>query len=155
MSIADISTIVALVLAIGTLIWRLSAKFNNIDKKLESMGMLLFVVSEGIVTKRINNELKGRIKNALANFNMAFDNSFVQAYRGTEIERNPITQAELRRLKQYLEKIKRAEDFTSEEAKDFYDIAEKIKNDRPSNSSTLLLAGLAGFVLGLIIGLKD
>lgn len=153
MSSVDISIIigVATITATATL-WFIN-RFNKLDNKIDSIGMLLFEISQEMIsTKKVSDRTKGKIMSALANFNRVFDQSFVKAYEGIQIDRNPLSQTELGRLKQHLAKIKRAEILTPQEARDFYDIAEKIKHDRPSDSHSLLLAGLAGFILGLIIG---
>ena len=131
---------------------KITDRFNKLDRQIESISMLLFVISRTITTlKVIDEKARGEIINALASFNRTFEGSFERAYEGIAINKNPLSQAELDRLKMHLERMKRAELFTPNEAQDFYNIAEKIKNDKPSDSSSLLLAALAGFVLGLIV----
>ncbi len=157
MSLAGIVGIIAGILTvIGSVIvivkWSLD-RFNKLDQKTDAIGFLLFIIAQELLQlEKLKERSKGKIMSALANFNIKFEGSIKKAYEDIKIEKNPISQVELDRLEQHIGKIKRAESLNLQEAQDFNIIAEKIRDDKPSDIHALLLSGLAGFVLGLIIG---
>lgn len=51
----------------------------------------------------------------------------------------------------YIEKVKRGEIFSREEAEDFEKLARKLRDENPNDPIWIFLAGLAGFILGLTV----
>ena len=64
---------------------------------------------------------------------------------------NPLSQDEVRRLNMYIEKVKRGEKFSREEAEEFERLAKKLRDENPNDPLCIFLAGLAGFILGLTV----
>ncbi len=67
---------------------------------------------------------------------------------------NPISQAELERLKTYVARTQQGELLTSEEARDFYNISKKLESEDAykTDVGAILLVGLAAFILGFVMG---
>lgn len=49
----------------------------------------------------------------------------------------------------------RGEIFTSDQAKDFHKLTQKLKEERPNDEGTWVLVALGAFLLGLYLGSKD
>ena len=62
---------------------------------------------------------------------------------------NPLTSDDVRRLKELLDKARRAELFTREEAKEYDSIVRKVEAELPDDYRVWLLVTLAKFMKGL------
>jgi len=82
---------------------------------------------------------------------MAFIKPEIDRIKGRFAKTNPLTEEEKKKLAYYLDKIKRDAPLTRKEAEEFKMIAQKVKSENPGDPLAMLLAGLAGFLHGLII----
>lgn len=73
---------------------------------------------------------------------------------GTQATGNPLTADEVQQLRNYVRKYERGELLSPEEAEDFYRLSREIEREEKyrRDAAATLLAGLAGFLLGLIVG---
>jgi len=74
---------------------------------------------------------------------------FKKSALNISLKRNLITSEEFLQLEIYQKKIKQEESFTLQEAEEFNKIAEKIRQNRPSDTGAIILAGIAKVILGM------
>lgn len=65
---------------------------------------------------------------------------------------NPMTAKEAERYRDYYFRVQAGEALTEAEARDFYRLAEQAHRDHPKDKSLAIVAGIAGFALGLLVG---
>ena len=62
---------------------------------------------------------------------------------------NPVSADEANRLQQYVERARRNEIFTPDEAQDFYNLSQRVSQDRSGDEGAWAIFLLAAFVLAL------
>ena len=64
---------------------------------------------------------------------------------------NPLSQADVDRLRNYVERLKQGAQLTVQETHDFYRLSDIITREYPSNEGSWLLFLVAGILLGALI----
>lgn len=65
---------------------------------------------------------------------------------------NPLSLDEHRRLQQYADMIYNGQPFTIEQAQEFHRLSKKLREEKPEAPGSWILALLAGFLLGVVLG---
>lgn len=73
---------------------------------------------------------------------------------GTEAKNNPLTTEEANRLRDYVRRYQRGETLAPTQVEDFYQLSKALEREEEyrQDIGVTLLVGLAGFLLGLIVG---
>lgn len=64
---------------------------------------------------------------------------------------NPVSQGDLNRLRNYIQRLRQGDWLTADEAHDFYRLADLTTREYPSNEGSWLLFLVGGIVLGVIL----
>ena len=143
---------ITLWVGIGRKLGSLQADFANglksIQAQMNSYGILLNILS----TKKLFTSAE------IQEINRPYQEFSHQDAINQLLERvkpgNPIDQAELKRLKEYVARTQQGKLLTEKEARDFYNISKKLESEDAykTDVGAILLVGLAAFILGLVIG---
>jgi len=73
---------------------------------------------------------------------------FLRTLRPTE---NPLSQADVDRLRNYVDRLKFGQMLTPDEARDFYRLTDTVTREYPGNEGTWLLFLIGGILLGAML----
>jgi hypothetical protein len=73
---------------------------------------------------------------------------FLRTLRPTE---NPLSQADVDKLRNYVERLKRSDILHRDEARDFYRLTDIVTREYPGNEGTWLLFLIGGILLGAML----
>ncbi len=131
---------------IGLLQSDLANGLKSIEAHMNSYGILLGALSKKTLTAPQVQEIQ---KPYLEHTKDAIDQLLRRVKPG-----NPITTAELQRLREYVARAQRGEMLNPPEAQEFYNLSKKLEGEEAykTDIGAILLVGLAAFVLGLVVG---
>jgi hypothetical protein len=165
-SVAGVGVTVILALVAG--IWHLRGRLDRMESRLEHMSSRISDL--GTATRSLNQQVAlivGILPTAFMflhrsqamtdeeyHQSMGQFSSHIAQSSGNLIDylarhMNPLTSDEVRRLKELLDKARRAELFTREEAKEYDSIVRKVEAELPDDYRVWLLVTLAKFMKGL------
>ncbi len=143
---------ITLWIGIGRKLGSLQADFANglksIQAQMNSYGILLNILS----TKKLFTSAE------IQEINRPYQEFSHQDAINQLLKRvkpgNPISQAELERLKTYVARTQRGELLSKEEAQEFYNLSKKLESEDAykTDVGAILLVGLAAFILGFVVG---
>jgi hypothetical protein len=68
---------------------------------------------------------------------------------------NPLSAEEMNRFRRYIDKIRHGELFTIDEAKDFNQLATRLREEKPDHAGAWIIVALAALVLGYVLGKSE
>jgi hypothetical protein len=100
-------------------------------------------------TRSILEQFESRIVSRLEHIENRMRDLETEVRASNPRNMNPLTSDDVRRLKELLDKARRAELFTREEAKEYDSIVRKVEAELPDDYRVWLLVTLAKFMKGL------
>ncbi|MFH1860675.1 MAG: hypothetical protein ABH870_06660 [bacterium] len=139
------------------ILWSIHKKFTPLDRRLEDMlnnQKILFPIIMRMAEIIPGEGLKEKIIKQLENLNDKFISDALERER---ILMNPLSREELQRLTAYYERVRKNDfNFSKIDAEDFKQLANTLKEDNEKKGNldmgAIVLSGIAGLVLGIIIG---
>jgi len=155
------SVIVTIIVTIVGAVYTLTRAIHRLDSRLERLEMRIAVV-EG--QNRVFLQVFPKVIMSLVRENVLsveMGTSFVtevlattpltEIFKDIKPTINPLSQADLDRLRAYVERLKAGGVLNVMEAQDFYRISDIITREYPANENSWLLFLVGGFLLGALL----
>ena len=135
-----------------------SMVYNMVDKytKLDNKITDSLRTHEQLLKLLIEMAQEAKMENFGQKVLNLYSESFKSSIERERIIKNPLTEVEIDKLEQYAETVKQGKQLNLDQAREFNDIATKFNNEKQAKGEhdigAYVLAIVAGFILGLIIG---
>ncbi len=142
-----IGTGICVVIAISWILNKTLIPINSFIQALAKVQEIIIAVLSraGLIKKEEYEEIHKSMANAHA--------SSINATIGSlKIRKNPFSKEEIERLEGYRDMLIQGKEFTSEEARNFHELTQKLKEERPNDEGTWVLVALGASLLGLYLG---
>lgn len=152
--VAPVATIVGFAVRITGMLSRLESRLENIELRIatvEFQNRALLKAFPQVVASLITGHIV-TAEQGTQMISTALDSPPIAEFlRQIKPTVNPLSQADVDRLRDYVDRLKRGQALVPEEARDFYRISDIITREYPSNESSWMLFLIGGILLGAII----
>lgn len=159
---AQLATLITLIASVASGAWWLSRKFQRLEQRLERLEIRVGLLEHR--TRGIQAAIRSLVTAVASGQHIGLEQAVELIRRTLDTPSmgellsqlsptgNPLTKEDVQRLRAYVERLKRGETLTLQEAQDFYRLADEVTRAYPEQEGSWLLLVAAGFLLGVLLG---